>query len=79
LIYTLLKILKLLFLLLAGCLPAVSVATNTETPYFASISHHIAAFTTNNEFLFQCIIAFLIVIIFSYAAKLLYERKFKKE
>jgi len=78
-IYTPLKILKLLFLLLAGCLPALSVATKTENDNFASISHHIASFTGNNEFLFQCIIAFLLVMIFSYAVKLLYERKINKE
>jgi hypothetical protein len=60
-------------------LPTAILANPSDIDYFSALKLNILAYTNVNNFLLQCIIALLLVMIFGYAGKLLYERKINKE
>jgi hypothetical protein len=55
------------------------IADNSEIDNLTLVRFNIMAFSKSNEFLFQCIIVLLLVMIFGFAARLHYEKNINKE
>jgi hypothetical protein len=68
-----------LFIFTSFLLPLGLLANLSENDELAAIELNIPAIAKDNNFLLQCIIALLLVMIFGYSAKLLYERKINRK
>jgi hypothetical protein len=77
--YWFLKRLSPLFYILAFLLPTTLLAKLPEFDYMITVKLNLMIFAKDNNFLLQCIIALLLVMILGYNAKLLYETKINKE
>lgn len=73
------KRLSPLFCILAFLLPTTLFAKVPEFDYLITVKLNLMAFAKDNNFLLQCIVALLLVMILGYSAKLLYEKKINKE
>jgi hypothetical protein len=67
------------FFYLIYLLPLSLFANTPVGDYLVSVKINMLALANDNNFLLQCIIALLLVMIFGYTAKLLYEKKINKE